>query len=107
VCYESKGSVSDFGLKFDNEEQHVLEVLESLQAKILDTPYDIVIGHDEEDRELKATQRRLHEVEMELAARSKAWNKQSINLVTSVAAEPLAGLNNRAICDFGTSISRL
>ena len=44
VCFESKGTVENFGFKYLNEEKQLLEQIEALQAKILDTPYDIIIG---------------------------------------------------------------
>ncbi|MDR3539363.1 MAG: hypothetical protein P4L69_00105, partial [Desulfosporosinus sp.] len=44
MCFESKGTVENFGFKYLNEEKQLLEQIEALQAKILDTPYDIIIG---------------------------------------------------------------
>ena len=44
MCTDSKGVVNNFGFKYRNEANNTLEILEHLQAKILDIPYDIIIG---------------------------------------------------------------
>jgi len=43
MCSDSKGAVS-FGFKYRNEADDIIEIMESLKAKILDIPYDIIIG---------------------------------------------------------------